>query len=86
MTQEQIDSIRERMCDEYCRFPRAPVAKMDKSLLEVLCNTCQLNELEASAEPQDGSDCPLHKRWGIECDDGYSACTIVQRLKGEGGL
>lgn len=44
----QIDSIRERMCDVYCRFPRALGAKMDKSLLEVLCNTCPLNELEAS--------------------------------------
>lgn len=32
---------------------------------------------------EDGSDCPFHKRWGIECDDGYSVCTIVQRLKGE---
>lgn len=36
-----------------------------------------------SAEPEDGSDCPFHKRWGIECDDGYSVCAIVQRLKGE---
>ena len=32
---------------------------------------------------KDGSGCPFNKRWGIECDDGYSACTIVQHLKEE---
>ncbi len=32
---------------------------------------------------KEGLDCPFHKRLGIECDDGYCACTIVQRLKEE---
>lgn len=46
MTQDKIDSIQERMCDMYCRFPRAPGVKLDRSLLEVICKTCPLNELE----------------------------------------
>lgn len=46
MTQEQIDSIRERMCDEYCKWPGMPVQRV----LYDICNKCPLNELEASAE------------------------------------
>ena len=45
MTQEQIDSIRERMCAEYCRWvPRLPVT----DALDIICEDCPLNELEAS--------------------------------------
>ena len=40
MTQEKIDGIRERMCDEYCILPQ--VVRMKA------CETCPLNELEAS--------------------------------------
>lgn len=46
MTQEQIDSIRERMCNEYCKWPGMPVQRV----LYEICKTCPLNELEASAE------------------------------------
>lgn len=45
MTQEKIDSIRERMCDEYCRFPKQVFPKVNIALV---CATCPLNELEAS--------------------------------------
>lgn len=44
MTQEKIDSIRERMCDNYCRFPFVA--------FELVCPSCPLKELEASAEPE----------------------------------
>lgn len=48
MTRETIDSIRERMCDEYCILPQVIRVKS--------CNACPLNELEASAEPDDWLD------------------------------
>ena len=44
MTHEQIDSIRERMCDEYCQFPHLT---LPQQLIEAICNVCPLNELEA---------------------------------------
>ena len=45
MTKEQIDSIRERMCDNYCRFPFQVYPSVD---IELVCASCPLNELEAS--------------------------------------
>lgn len=47
MTQEQIDSIRERMCDEYCAYPTTRGILPDK-FLNNICEACPLNELEAS--------------------------------------
>ena len=41
---EKIDSIRERMCDEYCWFPKVPGVYPAR---DVICGTCPLNELEA---------------------------------------
>ncbi len=48
MTQEQIDSIRERMCDTFCSAPYT--IKSDEMLKAVCERSCPLNELEASAE------------------------------------
>ena len=45
MTQEKIDSIRERMCDNFCWFSGNPVTP---KALEWACEICPLNELEAS--------------------------------------
>jgi hypothetical protein len=44
VTQKQIDSIRERMCDEYCKWQDRPTL----SSLWGICKTCplQVNELE----------------------------------------
>lgn len=69
MTQEKIDSIRERICVNFCWFTHMTGGKIN-----TICEICPLNELEASAEPQ------------IECGDGYSVYTIVQRSKGEEGF
>ena len=44
MTQDQIDNIRERMCDNYCKWQGMPVQRV----LYDICNECPLNELEAS--------------------------------------
>ena len=49
MTQEKIDSIRKRMCDDLCSMPLAP---MPKAIRQKICKACPLNELEASAEPE----------------------------------
>ena len=46
MTQEKIDSIRERMCEECCAF-----STLSQLVKDEVCNTCPLNELEAS-EPE----------------------------------
>lgn len=43
MTQEKIDSIRERMCDEYCIVTSYP-----KGMMDIICAKCPLDELEAS--------------------------------------
>jgi len=51
MTQEQIDSIRERMCDNFCWFHGNRISLEE---LESACEICPLNELEASAEPKKG--------------------------------
>ena len=50
-TQEQIDSIRERMCEEYCGV----IGNNNLSIYvrKEACDNCPLNELEASAEPKD---------------------------------
>lgn len=42
MTQEKIDTIRERMCDEYCVF-----YTLSQLVKDGICKTCPLNELEA---------------------------------------
>jgi hypothetical protein len=42
MTQKQIDSIRERMCDSFCWFTHMTGGKIN-----AICETCPLNELEA---------------------------------------
>ena len=49
MTQEQIDSIRERMCEEYCGV----IGNNNLSIYvrKEACDNCPLNELEASADP-----------------------------------
>lgn len=47
MTQEKIDSIRERMCEECCAF-----STLSQLVKDEVCNACPLNELEASAEPE----------------------------------
>ena len=46
MTQEKIDSIRERMCDEYCGV----IGNNSLSIYarKEACDNCPLNELEAS--------------------------------------
>lgn len=46
MTQEQIDSIRERMCDEYCGV----IGNNNLSIYarKEACDNCPLDELEAS--------------------------------------
>ena len=71
MTQEQIDSIRERLCDEYCRwFPRLPVT----NALDIICEDCPLNELEEGPRwipvkeqlPNDGQRVLLSSRGGVE--------------------
>lgn len=44
MTKEQIDSIRERMCKNFCWFSgsRIPLEELERA-----CEVCPLNELEA---------------------------------------
>ena len=44
MTQEQIDNIRERMCDGYCKVP--DIISWDNER----CDCCPLDELEAEEE------------------------------------
>lgn len=39
---EKAESIKERMCDEYCKMPREAA---DQEELEELCKYCPLNEL-----------------------------------------
>ena len=50
MTQEKIDSIRERMCDEYCKWPGWKLNDIGiaERVLQKICEYCPLNELEAS--------------------------------------
>lgn len=48
MTQEKIESIKEKMCGNYCKWQGMPVQRV----LYDICNKCPLNELEASAEPE----------------------------------
>ena len=48
MTQEQIDSIRERMCDGYCAYPKKWPIAVARDAMVVICHNCPLNELEAS--------------------------------------
>ena len=45
MTQEQIDSIRFRMCDTFCMV--SYTIKTDE-IRKAVCERCPLNELEAS--------------------------------------
>lgn len=45
MTQEQIDNIRERMCDAFCRVPYTIETG---EIRKAVCERCPLNELEAS--------------------------------------
>lgn len=40
--QEKIESIRQRMCDEYCKWQGMPVQRV----LYDICNKCPMNELE----------------------------------------
>ena len=42
MTQEQIDSIRERICNSFCWFTHMTGGKIN-----TICEICTLNELEA---------------------------------------
>ena len=66
MIQEKIDSIRERMCDEYCGV----IGNNSLSIYarKEACDNCPLNELEASAEPEiiRCKDC---KWWGYDDDN-----------------
>ena len=49
MTQKKIDSIRERMCDGFCKFAiNKGVPGNIYDILEWICKACPLNELEAS--------------------------------------
>ena len=53
MTQEKIDSIRERMCDDYCMIPS--IDKLTQEIVDKICGTlCPLNELDAE---------PIKGRW-----------------------
>lgn len=45
MTQEQIDGIRERMCNLLCVVP---VSGFIPEATKQICSNCPLNELEAS--------------------------------------
>ena len=48
MTQEQINNIRERMCDNYCKWQGMPVQRV----LYDICNKCPMNELEPKTNEQ----------------------------------
>lgn len=52
MTKEKIESIRERMCDEYCKFPGWKLNDIGiaERVLQKICEYCPLNELEDSNE------------------------------------
>lgn len=50
---EKLENIKERMCDDHCRFPRE--AKMDGDIIIddlVECSKCPLNELEEFFDEQ----------------------------------
>jgi len=70
MTQEKIDSIRERMCDDYCKWHGMPVQRV----LYDICKACPLNELEEeeTLEAEEISENPLAWTDGYEAwQDGY---------------
>ena len=43
MTTQEIEEIKEDICDNYCKYP---VEVADDSVLRVICNKCPLNRLE----------------------------------------
>lgn len=46
MTSEEIEEIKEKMCDEYCSMPRF----FGREKLEEVCENCPMNRLEADDE------------------------------------
>lgn len=48
MTKEKLEEIKERMCDDFCKFP----GEVPFEVLVERCENCPLNELEV----EDGQD------------------------------
>lgn len=46
MTEDRLEYIKQRMCDDFCKFP----GEVPFEVLEDRCRNCPLNELEASDE------------------------------------
>ena len=43
MTTQEIEEIKEDICDNYCKYP---TEYEDNEILEMVCNRCPLNKLE----------------------------------------
>jgi hypothetical protein len=43
---QTIDEVKEKMCDEYCKYP---VEIADDEVLRVICNKCPMNKLKGDA-------------------------------------
>ena len=43
MTTQELEEIKEDICDNYCKYP---TEYEDNEILEVVCNRCPLNKLE----------------------------------------
>ena len=48
MTEEKLEKIKERMCDDFCKYP----GNVAFEVLKVMCERCPMNELEV----EDGQD------------------------------
>ena len=52
MTTQEIEEIKEDICDNYCKYP---VEVADDSVLRVICNKCPLNRLEIGSDYYTGA-------------------------------
>ena len=43
---QELDDIKEQMCDEYCKYPYEIA---DDEMLMIICNKCPLNRLDGIA-------------------------------------
>ena len=44
-----LDDVKEKMCDEYCKYPNE---YEDNEILEVICEKCPLNRLDGETWTQ----------------------------------
>lgn len=49
MSKEDIEEIKEQMCDDYCKYP---LEYQDNEILEVICNRCPLGRLDECLKAQ----------------------------------